>query len=406
MLVVLCVALGACSREEAKQNAVNAKNTVATKARNAWDAAVPIGPKEDPAARERERFDERWRQLDSFRDAARPAPRPQPKAVTNLRFVTGARETFKGLAMDAINNAPISVPIQGDLSGPSVLKTQVYLDRLHFSAGVLDGRWGRNSAIALYWYQRTRGLEPTGAVDQNTFRTLASEAAAVPALVKYQLTEEDVKGPFTPIPEDVYEKAKLDCLCFESKKEKLAERFHTTTDFLESLNPGIAFEALKAGDAIFAPNVRSAMTVDQPDVARIVVSLNGNTLNGYDASDNVVFHAPTTVGSKYDPSPREMTKVLETAHNPEFHYQPTLFQEVPDSDPETTLNPGPNSPVGVVWIALSKPHFGIHGTADPDSIGYASSHGCVRLANWDAEELSHRITKGIPVEFRDTRSEQ
>ncbi len=403
MLIALCLALAACSREEAKQRVENAKEKV----QDVFTVAVPLGPKEDPAAREKERFDERWRQLASFRQAAqrRQQEQQQRKAIENLRFVTGVKETFKGLDMNAINSAPIAVPVQGDVSGPSVLKTQVYLDRVHFSVGVLDGRWGRNSAIALYWFQRSRGLESTGAVDEQTFRILAADAEGTPALVRHQLTEDDIKGPFTAIPEDVYEKAKLSCLCYESKKEELAEVFHTTTEFLDQLNPGVDFEALKAGDSIVAPNVRPGMTADQPDIAQIVVSLTGNTLNGMDAAGNVVFHAPTTVGSKYDPSPNEMTKVVGIAQDPNFHYQPTLFHEVPDSDPEAKLNPGPNSPVGVVWIALSKPHFGIHGTADPDSIGYASSHGCVRLANWDAEELSHRITQGIPVEFLDTRSE-
>ncbi len=407
VVLLLCAALPACSREKVQERAGDAANKVVEKIHNVFEAAVPLGRREDPAAREQQRFDERWRQLRWFREelARRREQRRIQKALANLRFVTGVKETFKGLDVNAINTAPIAVPIKGDVAGPSVLKTQVYLDRVHFSVGVLDGRWGRNSAISLWWYQRARGLGATGEVDENTFRALASEAEGVPAIVAYQVTEDDLKGPFTSIPEDIYAKAELRCLCYESRQEKLAEKFHTTTDFLDRLNPDVKFSELRAGDSINVPNVRPPIAGDQPDIAKIVISIAGNTFNAYDAAGNVIFHAPTTLGSTYDPSPNETVYVREIIRDPHFHYQPKLFHEVPDTDPEAMLNPGPNSPVGVVWIALSKAHFGIHGTSDPDSIGYVSSHGCVRLTNWDADEVSHRITKGVPVEFVDTRHE-
>jgi lipoprotein-anchoring transpeptidase ErfK/SrfK len=188
--------------------------------------------------------------------------------------------------------------------------------------------------------------------------------------------------------------------------EKLSEEFHTTQEFLEQLNPDAKFSSLNPGDTLVVPNVREPLAGDTKDVAKIVVSIAGNTFNGYDAAGNLLFHAPTTLGSKYDPSPNETTKVVSIVRNPHFHYQPTLFHEVPDSDPEAHLQPGPNSPVGVVWIALSKPHFGVHGTSDPESIGYASSHGCVRLTNWDALEVSHRVSPGIEVAFVDTRRKE
>lgn len=401
-LAVLALAvMAACAKEEAKQKIENVQKKVEDKLD---DIAAPVGPPEDPKAREQERFDEGWRGLESFRPGVSTTPQGPAAPEVNVQFVHDVKESFKGLNADLINNAPVSVPIKGDVAGPSVLKTQVYLDRVHFSVGALDGRWGRNSAIAVWWYQRTHGLESTGAVDEGTFRALAAAAGAPPAVVAHTLTADDVKGPFVSIPEDIYEKEKLDCLCYESLPEKLAERFHTTQEFLERLNPDVKLSELAEGQSIVIPNVREQMSTDQPDIARIVVSIRGNTFNGYDANGNVVFHAPTTVGSKYDPSPKDTTTVKSIVQDPHFHYQPTLFHEVPDSDPEAHLSPGPNSPVGVVWIALSKPHFGIHGTSDPDSIGYASSHGCVRLANWDAEEVSHRVAPGVPVEFVDTRT--
>jgi lipoprotein-anchoring transpeptidase ErfK/SrfK len=396
---ILLVALG-CSKQETKQAGPQAP----AKVEDPNDVAVPMG-KDDPAAREKERLDEQWRQLESLREA-RAGAAQAAAANVEVAFAPNAQETFKGLDANAINNAPVAIPLKGDIAGPSVLKTQVYLDRIGFSVGALDGRWGRNTAIALWWFQRERGVTATepGALDEQTFRALASNAGGVlPAVVQHTLTPEDVKGPFVAIPEDVYDKAKLDCLCYETLKEKLAEEFHTTVEFLGFLNPEVDVDALQAGSTLWVPNVREPLTQDRPDIARIVISIRGNTFNGFDATGNLIFHAPTTLGSKYDPSPRETVEVKKITLDPWFHYQPTLFHEVPDDEPEAQLPAGPNSPVGVVWIALSKPHFGIHGTSDPESIGYASSHGCVRLANWDARDVAHRVIPGTQVEFVDTR---
>jgi lipoprotein-anchoring transpeptidase ErfK/SrfK len=408
MAAILIVALG-CSKQEVKdagQRAQDATTRAVDRAADAIDVAVPIGGRDDPAARERERLDEQWRQLESLREARAGAPQGPPPADLKVTFAPNGKESFKGLDPNAINNAPVVVPIKGDVAGPSVLKTQVFLDRSGFSVGALDGRWGRNSAIALWWFQRSRGIDATepGALDEQTYRALVATAGADQhALVQRTLTEEDVKGPFVSVPEDVYDKAKLDCLCYESKKEKLAERFHTTTDFLDMLNPDANFSA---GDSIWVPNVREPLMQDRPDIAKVSISIRGNTFNAFDAAGNLIFHAPTTLGSKYDPSPRETVEVKKITFDPWFHYQPTLFHEVPDDEPEANLPAGPNSPVGVVWIALSKPHFGVHGTSDPDSIGYASSHGCVRLTNWDAHDVAHRLRPGVQIEFVDTRTRQ
>ena len=401
-ILVLAVAAG-CSKEVVPQKVKSAAD----------DITAPFGGRRgqavDKAAREKERFDEQWRQLQSFRAqqaqavaaAAAAAPTPPPE---NFKFVTHVKQSFRGLDPKGINDAPVLTPISGDLRGPSVLRAQVYLDRIHFSVGSIDGRWGRNSAITVWWYQRARGLATTGDLDEQTFRKLASDAAYAPVVVSHTLTADDVKGPFNPIPDDVYEKAKLDHLGYESLREKLSERFHSTEDFLEVLNPDVKFSDLQAGSAINVPNVREPLTADHPDVARVIISISGNSFNGFDVANNLIFHAPTTVGKGYDPSPTETLHVVKITPEPSFHYDPTLYHEVPDSDPDAHLPPGPNTPVGVVWIALSKPHYGVHGTPDPDSIGYASSHGCIRLTNWDAQEVEHRLSQGTQVSFVDTRA--
>ncbi len=397
---LLLVAIG-CTKQEAPEK----KEQVRTKVEKALEeVAVPLGERDDPASRERERFDEGWRNLDVFRDVKSGTRGPRPSEV-KVTFLTNAKESFEGLDPRMINAAPVVVPLKGDVSGPSVLKTQVFLDRLHFSVGVLDGRWGRNTAIALWWFQRSRGIEAAepGALDEETFRWLVASTGQVPALVERTITADDVTGPFVDVPDDVYAQAELDCLCYESRAEKFAERFHTTVELLEKINPNVELSRVNAGDRLWVPNVRPDWTATQRDIARIVVSIRGNTFNAFDAAGNLIFHAPTTLGTKYDPSPRETTEVKKVTFRPWFHYQPALFHEVPDYEPEAHLQPGPNSPVGVVWIALAKPHFGIHGTSDPDSIGYASSHGCVRLTNWDAHEVAHRVGPGVAVEFLDTR---
>ena len=396
-LIILCTVLSLAACKE---------HVMKTVANVAEDISAPLGKPGNAKERETQRFDSRWRQLQNFR-AQQIARFKQLAAATQppkpLIFVTGVKEKFKGLDANAINNSPINVPVTGDISGPSVLKAQVYLDRVHFSVGVIDGRWGRNSAISTWWWQRSHGMEATGDVDEATFRSLAAAAGFPDAVVPHQLTADDVKGPFVHIPDDVYEQQRLDCLCYQSLREKLAEEFHSDEDLFPVLNPGVKVEDLQAGQTINVPNVRPPLTTDQHDIAQVVISIAGNSLNGFDANGNLVFHAPTTVGSQYDPSPDETVKVVKIFDHPTFHYDPTLYHEVPDSMPDAHLSPGPNSPVGVVWIALSKQHYGIHGTKSPDEIGYVSSHGCVRLTNWDAAELERRISAGVLVSFVDTK---
>jgi lipoprotein-anchoring transpeptidase ErfK/SrfK len=413
-LILMTFLAAACSREQAHQ-ATQAVQQKVKNVRDTLDPAVPYGKDAPDAAqqREKQRFDQHWRELQSFHAQQEAQARAQAQAqaqaaqaaappAQQIAFApAGAKETFKHLEVGTINQAPVVVPIQGDVRGPSVLKAQVYLDRVHFSVGVIDGRWGRNSAIAVWWWQRANGLEPTGDVDQATFTALARAAAYAPPLTTYTLTADDTKGPFVTLPDSPYDKAKLSCLCYESIREELAEKFHCSEDFLELVNPGVKISDLQPGTTLNVPNVRPPMTSDQHDIAKVIISVSGNSWSGFDAAGHLIFHAPTTLGSTYDPSPDETVKVVKITRNPHFHYDPTLYHEVPDTDPDAMLNPGPNSPVGVVWMQLSKPHYGMHGTPDPDSIGYTSSHGCVRLTNWDADEVSHRISEGTTVSFVD-----
>lgn len=412
MLIAVIAATVACSRKEVaekKDGAVASAKSAVEKVQDAFDASAPTGTGPTREEIERDRFNEEWRKLQSFREAqarggaTQPAP-PEP----SLTFVSDPKfgENLRQLNAATIETLPVRVPIKGDVSGPSVLKSQILLDRANYSVGPIDGRWGKNSEIAVYWFQQQNGLEPTGDIDEPTFRAIVRAAGGPTTLLQHKVTEEDVRGPFVTIPENVYEQAKLDCMCYESVAEKFAERFHTTIETLELLNPDVRLADVQAGQTILAPNVRPPAPENAPkNIARIAISIKGNYFHGHDANENIVFHAPTTLGSKYDPSPTETLKVVKTAFDPHFKYQPKLFAEVPDDEPEADLQPGPNSPVGRVWMALSKPHYGIHGTSTPETIGYATSHGCVRLTNWDAMDVARRTAEGTRVQFVDTRHE-
>ncbi|HVT45312.1 MAG TPA: L,D-transpeptidase [Thermoanaerobaculia bacterium] len=404
--IAVVLALASCDRERREHEPDAPQPSKSER----LEAEVPLGQGPTAEEIERERFNSRWRELQSFRDAlAARLGRGEEgsiEAERGLQFLPRgeSKESFEGLEAARIDDLPLLVPISGDVAGPSVLRVQVLLDRVGFSPGIIDGRWGKNSEIALYWFQRENGLAPTGSVDEPTFRTLFRKAGGAPTLVQRPLTQDDVKGPFVKIPADVYEQEMLDCLCYESPGEKLAEMAHMSAELLALLNRDMSLDAPSAGQVLVAPNVRPPLQQSAArGIERLVVSVEGNYLHALDAAGNVLFHAPTTVGSEYDPSPQETVTIKAIAHDPHFHYQPRLFHEVPDENPEAHLKPGPNSPVGVVWIALSKRHYGIHGTSDPASIGYASSHGCVRLTNWDAHDLAHQVRSGMSVAFVDPR---
>ena len=313
-------------------------------------------------------------------------------------------ETLADLDTTRDWSAQLQLPLGGDVEGPSVAKLQVLLDRAGFSPGEIDGRWGDNTELALVWFQRSAGFEPTTVANEQTVRALAQRAGNPRELVTaHVLTADDVAGPFAEIPDDVYEKAELDALGFESLSEKLGEQFHAAPSFLARLNGGAVLDSLAAGDTLRVPNVMDApsRTGSRTEVSRVVISGEAGYLHALADNGDVLFHAPVTVGSGYDPSPDGSFEIESVTRDPWWHYQPAILANVPDSEPDAHLPPGPNNAVGVVWMALSKEHYGIHGTRAPGTIGYASSAGCVRLTNWDALRLAEMVGAGTPVRFRD-----
>jgi lipoprotein-anchoring transpeptidase ErfK/SrfK len=320
-----------------------------------------------------------------------------------------AAPTYNHITGQAANSEVTQFPAKIPKGGPTALRVQVLLDRAGFSPGMIDGTWGKNAAKALSFFrtsatsdtsaQNPKG-DPSSVLDQSEYQQLLAAAGGADAITRYSVTADDVKGPFVKIPNNVYEKAKIPCLCYTSPLELLTEKFHATARLLKQLNPGVDLTKVTEGTSLTVPNVADSAAPATGIVAKLIISKTGFWTHAVDSSGRVLYHFPSTLGAGYDPSPTGDFHVTGIAHNPAFHYQPTLFAEVPDSKPTARLPAGPNSPVGVVWMGLSKPHYGIHGTESPETIGYANSHGCVRLTNWDAARLSKLVRPGLAVVFQ------
>jgi lipoprotein-anchoring transpeptidase ErfK/SrfK len=288
-----------------------------------------------------------------------------------------------------INSASQPEASPGDKSS-TVVRAQILLDRAHFSCGEIDGEFGTNLQKVLAAYQADRHLPTSGKLDAPTWAALNGDTA--PALVSYQVSEDDVKGPFAPVPSDMLEQAKLPALSYTSPLEGLAERFHSSPKLLQALNPGGGFD--KVGQPMLVPNV---IVMPPGEAAQVVVSKSQSAVMAYDASGKLLAFYSATIGSEHDPLPIGDWKIEGVGRNPSFHYNPALFWDAKPGDSKATIKPGPNNPVGVVWIGLSKEHYGIHGTPEPSRIGHTTSHGCIRLTNWDAMELASMVKPGVPA---------
>ena len=281
---------------------------------------------------------------------------------------------------------------------PVVLKAEILLDRNHAPPGVIDGRWGSNVAKAISTFETVRGLPVDGKLTRRVWDELGADTAA-PVLGTYTITAQDVVGPFYPdLSPDYAEEAKMPDLGYRSPEEMFGERFHMDRHFLKALNPGIDMSV--PGNRIVVAEVGGALPIAS-QIARIDVDKGRGQVQAYDADGDLIVAYPATIGSDELPSPSGSWAVRGIAPHPTYTYDPKKNFQQGKNVNKLILPPGPNNPVGAAFIALTKPTYGIHGTPDPSKIDKTRSHGCVRLTNWNAQELASLVRPGIPVNFID-----
>lgn len=299
------------------------------------------------------------------------------------------------LSMEEVNNAQWSRTVSSG-RGPVVLKAQILLDRAFVSPGAVDGIYGGNTRKALRVFQNVQKLSGGGAIDRATWQALTRNSSE-PVLTTYTIQQDDVNGPFVKrIPNSIREKAKMDRMAYTGPAELLAEKFHMDQDLLKELNPNANFG--KAGTKIVVANVRNR--TPDGNVKSIVVDRKTQAVKAYDSNGGLIAFYPATVGSSRFPSPSGKMEVKGVAKSPKFTYSGDLEYAKDLKKGETlVVPPGPNNPVGIIWIDLSKDGYGIHGTPQPALISKTASHGCVRLTNWDAQELGEKVEPGVRVIF-------
>lgn len=342
----------------------------------------------------------------------------------------------------ASNDDPTATLPPEDQPRP-LMQAQVILDRIGFTPGVIDGKMGMSTVNAIKGFQESRGLQVSGELDEPTLQAL-SEWKHIPATRVVTIPPEFANDQFTPIPEDRKDQAKLPRMGYETLAEKVAERFHTTDEVLAELNPQLTratapapatakkapvagketeakpviqyragmqlrvpnigadrFDAAAVKDAKWAETLRLlGVGTDQPKAAKIEVDKSDSVLRVLDDQGKLLAQFTATMGSSQFPLPIGTWKIRGVGYNPPWQYDPALLANADKSDPKLEIPPGPNSPIGVVWIDLSKEHYGIHGTDEPSHIGRAESNGCIRLTNWDAARLAQMVGSGIEAVFK------
>jgi lipoprotein-anchoring transpeptidase ErfK/SrfK len=306
---------------------------------------------------------------------------------------TSAAAVKASWTLDGLNQAEWYENI-GKGQFPVYARAHVMLNNAHASPGAIDGSSGKNTLKAIASFQQINGIKPTGILTQETWDALVAKQGSKPAFVEYTITDADLKGPYAAsIPHDYALQAKMKGLYYTRVTEMLGEKFHMDEDFLKKLNPKATFK--KAGEKIIVANIRNEVP---EDIHLIVAHKGAKQLYLFNSRNQMIGSFPATIGSSDTPSPTGTYKVTGVARNPWYSYSPSNFVQGNNTKP-LSLPPGPNAPVGNIWIGLSKKSFGIHGTPNPSAISKTASHGCIRLTNWDANDLGKKVKSGVTVKF-------
>lgn len=314
-------------------------------------------------------------------------------ASTKTKAPTNSAAAKASWTLDGLNNASWYEDI-GKGQFPVYARAHVMLNNAHASPGAIDGTSGKNTLKAIASFQQMNGIKPTGTLTQETWDALLAKQGSKPAFVEYTITEEDLKGPYAEsIPSDYALQAKMKGLYYTRVTEMLGEKFHMDEGFLKKLNPKATFK--KAGEKLIVANIRNEVP---EDIHLIVAHKGAKQLYLFNSRNQMIASFPATIGSSSTPSPTGTYKVTGVAKNPWYSYSPSNFVQGNNKKP-LSLPPGPNGPVGNIWIGLSKKSFGIHGTPNPSAISKTASHGCIRLTNWDANDLGRKVKSGVTVRF-------
>lgn len=322
---------------------------------------------------------------------APPAP-ATPARVPAAQTKTSAPAP---VALPVKTSAPIPVPAPktAEYEEGEVARLQVFLDRANFSPGTLDGRWGPQTRRALVAWQSSAGLPPTGEMDERVREQLPPLEDAFTT----HLVSEDEHSALRPAATGWLERSAMDHLGYSTILEAVAERYHSSERAIRAWNPSAEWPNPPAGTSLRVPQVRP---VERVRAAKIEIHLAAKTLTAFDETRRVIAFFPCSIARQVAKRPVGELHIVNAAEHPNYTFDPALFVEDPAAAAigrKLIIPPGPNNPVGVAWLSLDRPGYGIHGTPAPEDIGRTESHGCFRLANWNASKLLSMISIGTPV---------
>ena len=296
------------------------------------------------------------------------------------------------------SNVPVPLPVvAAEFPRPvqNLLEAQVVLARRAISPGSIDGAIGSQTRAALAAFQRSQKLFESRALDTNTRVQLTLET---PLLTDYVVTTNDL-ARLQPLGKTWLAKSQQSALEYETVLELVAEKAHAHPVLIQKLNPDVNWNGVAAGTILKIPDV--AYPEPGGKAARVMIHLSEKYLEAFGTETDLLAHFPCSIAAKVEKRPVGELRVTGIASPANYTFDPAIFPESPEAQAighKLILPPGPNNPVGIAWISLDKPGYGMHGTPSPEQIGHTESHGCFRLANWDAEYLVKLVWIGMPVE--------